>query len=134
MDPRIAAVFDLLRDAQGRRPVFVWVAWSDGSLELHTLPGSPVLTPPVSTGQTGSVAADTPSDIEAALLRVIDRAEKPLKGRAVAARAGLAYNSHLRQVLAGLRRRERIVLAPGGGYWPAGRPVPPGHDPADRDD
>jgi hypothetical protein len=72
-------------------------------------------------GQVPSVPTDTAEKV----FGVLVKAEKPLKGRTVAHRAGLGYGSHLRQTLSDLVLTGRLMRVPGRGYWPAGKPVPP---------
>jgi hypothetical protein len=66
---------------------------------------------------------DATSAVEAAILSTLARAERPLKGGAIAARAGRRYHGYFRQCLSRLKRAGRIRLL-ADGYWDAGRPVP----------
>lgn len=71
-------------------------------------------TPDAEQAQPGTVRA---------ILDVMGTAEKPLKGEAIARRAGKKYNPHFRRTLSQLKR-EGTLRAVEGGYWLAARPVP----------
>ena len=89
------------------------------------LAGRPDTSAP--TGQdSGQPRADTPdlTPTAEAILRVLERAEKPLKGSAIASRAGLGYTPHFRSLLANLVEAGRVEKPASGGYWPAGKPLP----------
>lgn len=128
MDPHVAAALEQLRAALTRngerRPLFVEVLYSDGTADRLAIPAERGRTNPATASGQVSPATDN----ERLILEVLSRAEKPLKGRTVASRAGLAYNSHLRQTLSVMRRAGRIQRAPSGGYWPANKPLPPDTD------
>lgn len=64
------------------------------------------------------------TEAEREILDLLGRAERPLKGRTVAARLGRSYSSHLRETLADMVRRGQLARGPKGGYWPAGKPPP----------
>ena len=53
---------------------------------------------------------------EELIVQVLGRSERPLKGRAVATRAGVSYSPHFRSLLAGQVAEERIAKDPAGGY------------------
>jgi hypothetical protein len=124
MDPTVALALEALRAAlahsQGRRPSFLQLLYADGRTETFPLPTDTI------DGSSSSPRADKihrASETEDAILRVLARAEKPLKGTAIATRAGLSYSSHLREALAEMVRNGRLIRGPQGGYWPADRPL-----------
>lgn len=66
---------------------------------------------------------DGPATAVAAIVAVMETAEKPLKGSAIARRADRKYNPHFRRTL-GQMRRAGILRATPDGYWLASRPLP----------
>jgi hypothetical protein len=127
MDPLVAAALEALRTAlaksQGRRPAFLQLLYPDGTADLLPL-SSPIL--PENTSSRPATNVNRLSEMEETVLGVLLRAEKPLKGSAIASRAGVRYSSHIRQVLSELVQKGKLIRAPQGGYWPADRPLPTG--------
>ena len=130
MDPALAAALTALRDAvrarRGQRlgSVFlqVQVSYADGHIELHQLAITSKPTP-----ATSAAAEPVRLDLtkrEKAVLAVLARAERPLKGVSIAKRARIRYNSHFRDVMSGLRERGLVILDAEHHYWPANRPLP----------
>lgn len=59
---------------------------------------------------------------EDAILTVLDETPRPLKIVSIAERAHLKNNSHLRQCVRELVRRQKVKKLPENRYWLAGRP------------
>jgi hypothetical protein len=120
----LESLISRLREAVARYglPLVVHLIYPDGRTELITLPSD---TMPANR-QSAEVQQVVPelSEREKAALAVLARADQPLKGRTVATRAGIRYTSHFREMMSGLVNRELVVVAAGGGYWPADRPLP----------
>jgi len=53
-------------------------------------------------------------DVVSQILAVLAEADRPLKGQAIATRAGRKFNSHFKQVLAQLKRDGEVVLVADG--------------------
>jgi hypothetical protein len=136
VDPHVAAALEQLRAALartgGRRPILLEVIYSDGTVDRLSVPGalsSPTTPPPDTsparqTGQTLPVEVNG-GEVERAILDVLARAERPLKGSAIASRAGRRASSYFRETLTRLVRSGVLVKPPGGGYWLASRGAPP---------
>jgi hypothetical protein len=81
----------------------VTVRFAAGKLKL-SLPEMTLATPP--EANTGDVASQ--------ILAVLAEADRPLKGQAIASRAGRKFNSHFKQTLAQLKRDGEVVLVADG--------------------
>ncbi len=125
MDPIAVAALEAFRAAlaksRGRRPAFLQLLWPDGTIDTYAVNGM-MPADRASEGDGRSVPELT--DREKAVLDVLARADQPLKGRTVATRARLRYTSHFREMMAELVLKELVFVAPEGGYWPKGRPLP----------
>jgi hypothetical protein len=126
MDPVLAALIEALKVALAqteRRALFVQVLYSDSTSQLIPLP-STVNIPEENTVPQGTDGRPLGGRRRAAVLSALENAEKPLKGTALAARAGVRYDSHFRELMGELIREEKVIHAPRGGYWLKGRPLP----------
>ena len=104
------------------RASFIQLLYPDGRIELF-----PVRDSIAASKAAAPVDPARPplSDREKAALAVLARAERPLKGRTIAARAGLRYTSHFRELMAGLVRKGLVITTSERLYWPASKEVPP---------
>jgi hypothetical protein len=132
MDAIVVAALEALRLAlakcQGRRPSFLQLLYPDGTIEQYGLcEGSMAGKPADATDETVRLEL---TERERSVLAVLARAERPLKGRTIATRAGIRYNSHFRDVMSGLKERKLVVSDEERRYWPADRPWP---TPTDRE-
>lgn len=120
----LEALISRLREAVARYglPVVVHLVYPDGRTELLTLPESS-MADSTSDAKAEAVTLEL-TDREKAVLGVLARAERPLKGRTIATRAGIRYNSHFRDVMSGLRERKLVIADDERRYWPANRPLP----------
>lgn len=129
MDPTVAAALAALRDAlaksQGRRPSFLQLLWPDGRVDTYALDG--MLPEHTSSAKSTPVPLEL-SEREKSVLKAMEKIEKPLKGQAIARRAGLSYNPNFRRLMSGLMQKGLIIPGPQGGYWLASRPLPEGGD------
>ena len=127
---RLLEQLQVLAD-QGDEPIVLYVVCRSGLSHLLTLSGL--------KGNMPRTEAATPADSvvplvaglgerEKAVLRVLERAERPLKGRAVAVRAGLNYTSHFRELMSGLVQAGLVRLTRSRCYWLASRPLTDGDD------
>lgn len=121
-------VLDILHNAltraRGRRLAFLLLLYSDSSSDLVSLPPPPA-GKDVAGPEAGAVEL---SQREESILRVLARAERPLKGCTTATRAGLRYNSHFRDVMSELREKGLVIVDADRRYWSADKPLPKGCD------
>jgi hypothetical protein len=101
MDSLASAAFEAFRAAlaknQGRRPLLLQVFWADGTIDTYGLNGIvPGNTPPLKAER----ATRELSERETAVMDVLGKASKPLKGQAIALRAGIRYNGRFRSMMA----------------------------------
>jgi hypothetical protein len=129
MDPQAAAALEAFRIAlaksQGRRPAFLQLLWPDGKIDTYSLDG---MMPAAGPDAKGEPVKPPLSDREKAVLAVLAKAERPMKGCTVATRAGLKYNSHFRDVMSELKEKRLVIVDGDRRYWPADRPAPGGAD------
>lgn len=102
--------------------------YPDGTADLLPLL-HPIL--PVETSQTqgAKVRGASVSSMEQKIREVLKKAEKPLKGEAIALRAKVSYGGRIRTLLAEMLKRKsgeegRLIHGPQGGYWLADRSFP----------
>jgi hypothetical protein len=81
-------------------------------LTVHFTNGTLKLVLPHVTLQ--ATAEPAGGDVASQILAVLAEADRPLKGQAIAARAGRKFNSHFKQVLAQLKRDGEVVLVADG--------------------
>lgn len=85
----LGAVRQALVAAGDRVPLFLHILYSDSTSDVVTMPKQTSRPP-------------NPTEAEEAILAVLRRAERPLKGSAIASRAGKRYTGHFRESLARL--------------------------------
>jgi hypothetical protein len=116
-----------------RRVVRIKIFYSDGSWDRLSVPGV-VSLPDLLSAASGEsppslpverAAGRIPTGIEAVILEVLRRAEKPMKAAAIAARAGKRLTSHFRETLTRLGRAGVLTKPEGGGWWLVERGEPP---------
>ncbi len=75
------------------------------------------------TEEQGTCQDDEPlTPQQQAVLRVLAKAEFPLKGRAVATRAGIRYTSHFRELMTELKQMGLVIFHPEEGGYRKGDP------------
>ena len=87
----------------GMTPERLTVHFTNGTLKL--------VLPHVTLQATAEPAG---GDVASQILDVLAEADRPLKGQAIATRAGRKFNSHFKQVLAQLKRDGEVVLVADG--------------------
>jgi hypothetical protein len=114
-------------------------AYLDGMLEFgYRAESSPSLEPKVPPVALARSPDDSPKNPDRAVvasrsLELIAAARKPLSRKALFKRLkdeGLeVFGKNPLMVLSTMlwRERDRIIRIPGFGYWPVGKPYPPGH-------
>lgn len=110
------------------------VCQSGVTSHLTLKPGQGFAVPPAG-GQTDADQTDTPDRPAGTRQRILDAlaaAAGPLKGEAVARRAGKRYNGYFREVLAGMVRDGLLVRTDEGYRLPA-RPADTPDTPPDAD-
>lgn len=116
MEPEVLAALEALRNAvartRGRRLLFVNFLYEDGRSDLLSVP------PPTDESRPPQEPArSVPTGRRATVLDVLARAERVLKGSAIARRAGLSYTSHFRELLGRMADDGEIQRVKGRGYW-----------------
>jgi len=113
------AIRAALSQAQNRQPVLFQVVFDDGTLTQITAAPFPSIggdeAPPSSAGAT---------DIELAILRVLQAAEKPLKKATIASRGNLAFNSYFKHTVTRLVKKGTVLPVDKCWYWLANKPLP----------
>jgi hypothetical protein len=140
-DPEIfRAVLEALRaaleraHAEGRRPTFLEVLYSDSTTDRLSLPppnglAAPDARPAADSQQPTPATVPHSPALRERILEEMNAAERPLQRSAIARRIERSYTGHFRQVLRDLLAIGELVELAGGALWPAGRPLP-----ADRQD
>ena len=99
-------------------------------LPLACLPAAAVSGPvrTEASGQTDTPDSHAPTEIESAIVAVLQRAERPLPGQAIALRAGRSYSGTFRQTLRRLEARGDVLEEPPGYWWLVSRGQAPPAD------
>jgi hypothetical protein len=108
----IAQLLAMLAAQEDRPVLFLHVVYSDGGFDLLSVPKRP---------------PRAQSDTEEAIVAVLRRAEGPLKGSAIARRAGRKYNGHFRERLSRLTADGTLERDEDGYFLPESDETPAPH-------